>query len=47
MGGGSRGTVDRLDAATQARIRSINLEFLRDNNIQMLDSDVLYALAQK
>jgi hypothetical protein len=47
MGGGIRGTVDRLDPATQERIRSINLEFLRSNNIQVLDSDVLDAVAQK
>jgi ubiquinone/menaquinone biosynthesis C-methylase UbiE len=47
MGGGTRGTVDQLDPATQARVRSINLEFLRDNHIHTLDSDVLYAIAQK
>jgi ubiquinone/menaquinone biosynthesis C-methylase UbiE len=47
MGGGIRGTIDQLDAATQEKVRSINLEFLRDNNIHTLDSDVLYAIAQK
>ncbi len=47
MGGGTRGTVDQLDPATQALVRSINLEFLRDNHIHTLDSDVLYAIAQK
>jgi hypothetical protein len=47
MGGGIRGTVDQLDSATQERVRSINLEFLRTNNIHTLDSDVLYAIAQK
>jgi ubiquinone/menaquinone biosynthesis C-methylase UbiE len=47
MGGGTRGTVDQLVPATQARVRSINLEFLRDNHIHTLDSDVLYAIAQK
>jgi hypothetical protein len=47
MGGGIRGTVEQLDTVTQERIRSVNLEFLRDNNIHALDSDVLYAIAQK
>lgn len=47
MGGGIRGTIDQLDPATQERVKSINLEFLRTNNIQALDADVLYATAQK
>jgi ubiquinone/menaquinone biosynthesis C-methylase UbiE len=47
MGGGTRGTIDRLDVAAQARIRAINVEFLEANHIQALDSDVLYAIAHK
>lgn len=47
MGGGIRGTVDQLDAVEKERIRSVNVQFLRDNNIQTLDSDLLYAIAQK
>jgi ubiquinone/menaquinone biosynthesis C-methylase UbiE len=47
MGGGIRGTIDQLDPATQERVKSINLEFLRTNQIQALDSDVLYAILQK
>ncbi len=47
MGGGTRGTIDQLDPTTQQRVRSINLEFLRENHIHALDSDVLYAIAQK
>jgi ubiquinone/menaquinone biosynthesis C-methylase UbiE len=47
MGGGIRGTIDQLDPATQARVRSINIQFLQDNHIHALDSDVLYAIAQK
>lgn len=47
MGGGIRGTVDQLDAASQERVRAVNLEFLRTNKIHALDSDVLYAIAQK
>jgi ubiquinone/menaquinone biosynthesis C-methylase UbiE len=47
MGGGTRGTIDRLDAAEKERVRSINLEFLHTNHIQSLNSDVLYAIAKK
>jgi trans-aconitate methyltransferase len=47
MGGGIRGTVDQLDPAEKEQIRSINLDFLRSNHIQTLDSDVLYAIAHK
>jgi ubiquinone/menaquinone biosynthesis C-methylase UbiE len=47
MGGGIRGTIDQLDPATKERVRSVNLEFLRANQIHALDSDVLYAIAQK
>jgi ubiquinone/menaquinone biosynthesis C-methylase UbiE len=47
MGGGIRGTVDQLDPATKERVRSVNMQFLRDNQIHALDSDVLYAIAQK
>jgi ubiquinone/menaquinone biosynthesis C-methylase UbiE len=47
MGGGIRGTIDQLDAATQARVKATNLDFLRTHHIEALDSDVLYAIAQK
>jgi ubiquinone/menaquinone biosynthesis C-methylase UbiE len=47
MGGGLRGTIDKLDSATQERVRAVNLEFLKTNNIDSLDSEVLYAIAQK
>jgi trans-aconitate methyltransferase len=47
MGGGLRGTIDQLDLVTKEHIRSVNLEFLRTNEIHLLDSDVLYAIAQK
>jgi ubiquinone/menaquinone biosynthesis C-methylase UbiE len=46
MGGGIRGTIDQLDSETKGRVRSKNLEFLRTNKIQSLDSDVLYAIAR-
>jgi ubiquinone/menaquinone biosynthesis C-methylase UbiE len=47
MGGGIRGTIDQLDEATKERVRSANLEFLRTNEINALDSDVLYAITQR
>ncbi|WP_310489918.1 methyltransferase domain-containing protein [Chamaesiphon sp. VAR_69_metabat_338] len=47
MGGGIRGTIDRLDPATQMRVKSASLEFLKTNNVRVLESDVLYAIAQK
>lgn len=47
MGGGYRGTIEKLDSATKKRIRQINLEFLRSQEISSLDVDVLYAVCQK
>ena len=47
LGGGLRGTIDQLDPAARERVRQANLEFLRANNVHLLDVDVLYAIAQK
>lgn len=47
MGGGIRGTIDRLDAATRERIKQGNIEFLRNNRISELEMDVMYAIAHK
>ncbi len=47
MGGGLRGTIDQFDAKAQAHLKAINLDFLQTNHIHELDSDVLYAIAQK
>jgi ubiquinone/menaquinone biosynthesis C-methylase UbiE len=47
LGGGIRGTIDRLEPSTKKHIRAVNLEFLRTNQITALDADVLYAVAQK
>ena len=47
MGGGYRGTIEKLDSATKKRIRQINLEFLQSRGINSLDVDVLYAVCQK
>ncbi len=40
MGGGIRGTIDQLDRVAQEHIRSVNLEFLRDNNIHYLEARI-------
>jgi SAM-dependent methyltransferase len=47
MGGGCRGTIDQLDAATIDRIRQVNLDYLQTSGVRALDVDVLYAIGQK
>jgi ubiquinone/menaquinone biosynthesis C-methylase UbiE len=47
LGGGLRGTIDRLDPKVRERIRQENLNFLRTNEIRSLEVDVLYAVGQK
>ncbi|NJR32394.1 MAG: hypothetical protein HC778_05600 [Chamaesiphon sp. CSU_1_12] len=47
MGGGTRGTIDKLDPVDREQVKSLCLEFLTANHIRALDSDVLYAIARK
>lgn len=47
LGGGFRGTIDQLDSAARERVRQVNLQLLRTNEVSTLDVNVLYALAQK
>ncbi|MEE3715411.1 class I SAM-dependent methyltransferase [Tumidithrix elongata RA019] len=47
LGGGLRGTIDRLDPAVRESVRQANLQFLRTNAVHALDVHVLYAIAQK
>jgi ubiquinone/menaquinone biosynthesis C-methylase UbiE len=47
MGGGCRGTIEKLDSATKKRIEQTNLDFLRSEGINSLKVDVLYAIAHK
>ncbi|KGF74011.1 ubiquinone biosynthesis protein UbiE [Neosynechococcus sphagnicola sy1] len=47
LGGGLRGTIDQLDPAARERVRQANLQFLLTNQVQSLEVDVLYAIAQK
>lgn len=47
MGGGLRGTIDQLEPAARERVRQANLQFLRTNEVNSLEVNVLYAVAQK
>jgi ubiquinone/menaquinone biosynthesis C-methylase UbiE len=47
MGGGCRGTIEKLDSATKKRIEQTNLDFLRSERINSLKVNVLYAIAEK
>lgn len=47
LGGGLRGTIDQLDPAARERVRQVNLQLLRTNEVYSLDVNVLYAVAQK
>jgi ubiquinone/menaquinone biosynthesis C-methylase UbiE len=47
LGGGLRGTIDQLTPEEKARLRQANLDYLQNNHIQILESEVLYAIAQK
>ncbi len=47
LGGGYRGTIDQLDSAAKKRVRQTNLQFLQAHQIEALEVDVLYAIAQK
>jgi ubiquinone/menaquinone biosynthesis C-methylase UbiE len=47
MGGGLRGTIDRLTPAERERVRQTNLDFLQTQGVNHLTFDVLYAIAHK
>jgi ubiquinone/menaquinone biosynthesis C-methylase UbiE len=47
LGGGIRGTIDQLTPEEKVRIRQANLDYLQNNRIGSLASEVLYAIAQK
>jgi ubiquinone/menaquinone biosynthesis C-methylase UbiE len=47
LGGGLRGLVDQLTPEEKVRIRQANLDYLQNNQIDILASEVLYAIAQK
>lgn len=47
MGSGYRGTIDRLDPAAQARVRTLNEEFVRETGLEAVQANVIYAVAGK
>ncbi|MDS3862023.1 class I SAM-dependent methyltransferase [Thermosynechococcaceae cyanobacterium BACA0444] len=47
LGGGLRGIVNQLNSAEWEQVRQANLDFLQSNQIQALEVDVLYAIAEK
>lgn len=47
MGSGYRGTVDQLSREDQERVRTENIEFIRESALQSLEANVVYAVAVK
>lgn len=47
MGSGYRGTLEKLDSASFKRVRADNLSRLAKDRIAMIETNVLYAVAQK
>jgi ubiquinone/menaquinone biosynthesis C-methylase UbiE len=47
LGSGLRGTVDAMDRATAARIQNQTVSWVRDNGIQSIETNVIYAAATK
>ena len=47
MGSGYRGTVAQLDPADRERVRLANLDFIHRTTLRSLESNVVYATAQK
>ena len=47
MGSGFRWTVDQMDAETANRVREDNLRQLRDDGINSVETNVIYAVARK
>lgn len=47
LGSGYRGTVEQLDAGARERVRTANLNFIRESGIRSVDANVVYAVATK
>ncbi|HKD76597.1 MAG TPA: hypothetical protein VKB76_13925, partial [Ktedonobacterales bacterium] len=47
LGSGLRGTVDAMDGATATRIQDLTVNWVRDNNVQSIETNVIYAVASK
>lgn len=47
MGSRYRGTIERLDPATQRQVRDMNLSFIREAGLDGIQANVIYAIARK
>jgi len=47
LGSGYRGTIEQLTQAERQKVKEANLAFIRDENISVVETNVLYALARK
>lgn len=47
MGSGYRGTVEQLNPSDQKRVRTENLDFIHRTSLRSLESNVVYATAEK
>ena len=47
LGTGYRGTLDQLDGETLARVREANLRFIDEADIELIEANVIYAVAIK
>jgi len=47
LGSGYRGTLEKLDAHGQEKVRIANLDFIRDADVRSVEANVIYAVAAK
>jgi SAM-dependent methyltransferase len=47
LGSGLRGTIEAMDSAAAARIREQTVSWIRDNRVQSIETNVIYAVATK
>jgi ubiquinone/menaquinone biosynthesis C-methylase UbiE len=47
LGSGYRGTIEQLTLAERQKVKKANLDFIRDEKISSIETNVLYALATK
>ena len=47
LGSALRWTIDRMGSETAARVRTDNVDWLRENNISSVETNAMYAIAHK
>ena len=47
LGSGYRGTLEQLSPEHRERVKSTNLQYIRDSGIRAVEANVVYALARK